>query len=136
MKRIAVLISAVLLLGACSLEIEGPGWENEAPDDFAGFQWRGDGDFAKTVSLPAGVLAWCWWATRDGDGRFAFTWTEDTGSFAQLPIAPAAEEGYGSSETFEAIEVTAAGNFTLTITASGVEWDASVKKHSNECPWS
>ena len=134
MKLFTLFLSAMAAVSfaACSLETEGPGFENEAPEDFAGFQWRGDGDFTETVSLPQGVLAWCHRAI--GDSPITINWSEVTGEFAQTPI-PVDHPGTGEISGYEAIEVTSAGKFALEIVTEGSAWDAAVSLPSNTCPW-
>lgn len=136
MKLLTPLLSvlaAAALLGSCSLETWGPGWENEAPEDFAGFQWHGDGDFAKTVSLPEGALAWCHRAT--GDEPAAMTWTAVSGEFGQAPFDLDYPGGGGTTNAYQVFEVTKAGDFMLEVASSGTHWDAAVTLPVNVCPW-
>ena len=138
MKALLAL-SVALALGAaaCTLEVEGPGWENEAPADFAAIERSGSGGgISETVSLPSGVLAFCYRATGGGDGIFEADLVPAGGTFSESVPIPISADGLGSSNGYQAFEAAEAGGFTLTATASdGVDWDLAVTLPVNKCPW-
>lgn len=136
MNKLMPLLVLAALLSACSLEIQGDGWENEAPADFAGYQFSSSSGGTEFVTLPQGVLAWCHRLRGDGDDSVSMTWTERTGSFAE-GMAPFTvdETGLGNIDSYQAIEVAEGGEFLLEVESSGAQWDAAVTLPVNECPW-